>query len=1057
MDNSRGAKLANGKFEPSDHNEEEADVVVEETPFDEVSTQLSQQFYDCRSDIPEGTRGSDGGSIPLQPHALEIINGVGPGEDIPGIEVSDGATKKKGYTAVKKTEEDSEATEIIDFLQDDPNEMTYGRQIALSLMNKTWYNPQLSETADRSHGDIIIDEGRFRSQDGYPITHSKHETPSLEKAWAYFDHVALPRFIFKPKENNVKKGLITRIINKWNKADKELQRAEPGECELQTRLYSTVFTPHKQLGDFGLGIGLYFSTLRGLTILVLIAGIIHIPNFMYFMGDDYSNGQSDVRTLTRGSAICTNTDWVPCPTCREEDFPGAFGVSFVRDQISNITFAKKNFCDGATLEQGMVNFAALIFIVFGSLLLTQYLQYMEVQFDEDEQTAQDYSIIINNPPADASDPEEWKEYFRVAFDAQVTACTIAVDNDILVRTLVERREKMRMLELAVEPGTKLDIVTLAGIAAAKERERSAIGSLLAGLSPGIPEIFSRMAVLTAKVQGLAQQSYPVTNVFIVFEKEADQRRVLSELSVGQVNIDANRTSSVRNVKYLFRAERVLSVHEPEEPDSIRWEDLNIGFFDRMKQQFFTALATVAALVLVAVVVFLVNDTSPALTAYTIAVANAIFPMFAKFLSYSEDHPSHGSLQTSLYFKIAIFRWTTTAIIITIVTPFTSTLSAEDGLITQIEAQFFAEVTTTSFLQLVDPFGHVQRHFLAPRASTQDAMNLLMQGTKFELAERYTAAAKLLFLTFWYCSIFPGAFFWCAFALQVIYYLDKFSLMRTWKRVPKLGSTISQFNRRYFLPLSIVAMAVFSSYYWSGFPFDNLCESESQRLASNYIGDHSIAVYAKETVGDILASIQGQNVSAPVVERYVNVSALEGATVYNYCLQDYLRTKGRQTFPFIPIFQPEGEEWMTDDQELVTTIYGWAGFGFISSFIAVLIFQEVFSFFNYFNGHYVPTGEDQGENFSELESSNIYIPQVESPVFSYPLLACTVDDIDPDMLDWTDPEHPHAFYDLTKDANALIRGSDISAKHVFSKVAHWPPEKPVLSTESVPSGVADATS
>ena len=83
------------------------------------------------------------------------------------------------------------------------------------------------------------------------------------------------------------------------------------------------------------------------------------------------------------------------------------------------------------------------------------------------------------------------------------------------------------------------------------------------------------------------------------------------------------------------------------------------------------------------------------------------------------------------------------------------------------------------------------------------MNLLMQGTKFELAERYTAAAKLLFLTFWYSSIFPGAFFWCAFAMQVIYYLDKLSLTRTWKRVPRLGSTISQFNRRYFLPLSIV--------------------------------------------------------------------------------------------------------------------------------------------------------------------------------------------------------------------------------------------------------------
>jgi len=66
--------------------------------------------------------------------------------------------------------------------------------------------------------------------------------------------------------------------------------------------------------------------------------------------------------------------------------------------------------------------------------------------------------------------------------------------------------------------------------------------------------------------------------------------------------------------------------------------------------------------------------------------------------------------------------------------------------------------------------------------------------------------------------------------------------------------------------------------------------------------------------------------------------------------------------------------------------------------------------------------------------------VESPVFSYPLLACTVDNIDKELLDWTDPEHPHAFYDLTKDAQALIRGANIEDKVVFSQVSYWPPEK-----------------
>ena len=448
-----------------------------------------------------------------------------------------------------------------------------------------------------------------------------------------------------------------------------------------------------------------------MTILVLIVGVIHIPNFMYFSGPDYSNNQVNVTTLLKGSAVCTETQWVVCPTCIAEDFKGD---SFLRDAERDITFARSNTCDGATLVAGMVNFSGLCYVLLAALFVNYYFKTVEAQMDEDEQTAQDYSIVINNPPPDATNPEEWRDYFKNAFDAHVTGCTVAVDNDLLVRTLVERREKMRMLELMVEPGTSLDIVTLAGIAAGKERARNGLQSLLAMVSPGFPEIFARMAVLTAKVQGLAQQDYPVTNVFVTFETEASQRKVLEQLSVGQAAVDTNRQASVRDIKYLFRGFRVLSVHEPEEPDSIRWEDLNVTFTDRMKQQFFTALATVAALVVVVILVIIVNDWNTVFTAYTIAITNAIFPILAKTLTYNEAHPSHGSLQTSLYFKIAVFRWVTTgksvsdhrcsevlavpiatynltkivnpfkAIVITVITPFEDTLlNGKGGLIFQV--------------------------------------------------------------------------------------------------------------------------------------------------------------------------------------------------------------------------------------------------------------------------------------------------------------------------------------------------------------------------------------
>ena len=90
--------------------------------------------------------------------------------------------------------------------------------------------------------------------------------------------------------------------------------------------------------------------------------------------------------------------------------------------------------------------------------------------------------------------------------------------------------------------------------------------------------------------------------------------------------------------------------------------------------------------------------------------------------------------------IALFLTLDTLSSVTIITPFTSTLSS-GALIKQIYALFFAEIVTTNAIQLLDPMGHINRHFLAPRAATQDAMNLKMQGAVFELAERYTNMTK----------------------------------------------------------------------------------------------------------------------------------------------------------------------------------------------------------------------------------------------------------------------------------------------------------------------------
>ena len=288
-----------------------------------------------------------------------------------------------------------------------------------------------------------------------------------------------------------------------------------------------------------------------------------------------------------------------------------------------------------------------------------YLNRVLVLFDEDEMTTGDYSVLIDNPPEDARDPLEWKNFFKNEFDAHVTGCTIALSNDRLVRSLKERRELMRKLEAMVEPGTSLDMVTLAAIAVDKDRERSFFARMMSCIWNGFPEIYGKLAVLTSICQGLAQQEYPVTNVFLTFETERGQQDVLRTLTVSRYQVARNKQTAVPHPRFLFRGNHLLSVKEPEEPDAIIWEHLNATFAELFKQQIYTALATLVALFCVILLVQIVNNWNPVATAYTIAITNVLFPLTAKSLTRFEAHPTHGSLQTSLYFKIALFRWVTT--------------------------------------------------------------------------------------------------------------------------------------------------------------------------------------------------------------------------------------------------------------------------------------------------------------------------------------------------------------------------------------------------------------
>jgi hypothetical protein len=56
-----------------------------------------------------------------------------------------------------------------------------------------------------------------------------------------------------------------------------------------------------------------------------------------------------------------------------------------------------------------------------------------------------------------------------------------------------------------------------------------------------------------------------------------------------------------------------------------------------------------------------------------------------------------------------------------------------------------------------------------------------------------------------------------------YNVDKYCLMRIWGWTPFIGSQLAVFSRRFFFTSALIAFAAVSSYAWTQFPYDNICD------------------------------------------------------------------------------------------------------------------------------------------------------------------------------------------------------------------------------------------
>jgi hypothetical protein len=110
----------------------------------------------------------------------------------------------------------------------------------------------------------------------------------------------------------------------------------------------------------------------------------------------------------------------------------------------------------------------------------------------------------------------------------------------------------------------------------------------------------------------------------------------------------------------------------------------------------------------------------------------------------------------------------------------------------------ADATATPVIRALDITGIFNRYFLSKYVATQDEMDILWTPSDWSLAERYTDALKTLFVGLFYAVPLPAGLFITCFAMISTFYVDRYSLVRIWRRPPNFSDSLSSTAKSIFL-------------------------------------------------------------------------------------------------------------------------------------------------------------------------------------------------------------------------------------------------------------------
>lgn len=241
----------------------------------------------------------------------------------------------------------------------------------------------------------------------------------------------------------------------------------------------------------------------------------------------------------------------------------------------------------------------------------------------------------------------------------------------------------------------------------------------------------------------------------------------------------------------------------------------------------------------------------------------------------------------------------------------------------IEIEFIQSILTTQIilcllgpvLAVFDVGGLISRHWIGPIfAKTQGELNTYFTGSMWSLADRYTIIAKILTVSMFYSLLNPISMFIAAFSFGIVFYIDRYLLLRKLKPTCMLSAEIAVRLRQQAI-LCVTLHMIASLRFIYSWPMDDVWRREDGSYeVVNKIAPISLFTYTRQkwmTTGQqrILQPYQISTILVLIIVVSIWVIQPICNTIYHIFFIDDHQVVGDSqnidfsSVPFIPVYCP----------------------------------------------------------------------------------------------------------------------------------------------------------